>query len=88
MCGGRYNAFGWEFIPSGNMTYLLRTTMIQAPYMIDTMQGLLNGGLTVFDDIEELDFRDKDSGYVSYGRDEQEAGKWEFEPHEKDGYYI
>ena len=62
--------------------------MIQAPYMIDTMQGLLNGGLTVFDDIEELDFRDKDSGYVSYGRDEQEAGKWEFEPHEKDGYYI
>ena len=28
MCSNRYNAYGWEFIPAGNMTYLLRTTMI------------------------------------------------------------
>ena len=52
------------------------------------MKGFLNGGLTVFDDIESLDFRDEESGYVSYAKDKQEAGRWEFEPHEKGGYYI
>ena len=88
MCSNRYNAYGWEFIPAGNMTYLLRTTMIQAPYGVLKMQGFMNGGLTVFSDMPKYDFRDEESGYVSYARDEQEAGRWAFEPHEKEGYYI
>ena len=86
LCVNTYNSFSWEFVPAGDLTYLLRVNFSQPDYLIAYMKDFGNGGLTVLEEKEQD--RDEESAYVSYGKEKEEAGRWELERFEQKGYLI